>query len=130
MRKQQRAGRSRHHRRHHWHQPAAERSIGFDVQLGEHQERNADGGEQPAECAGRPQHPVEVDGNSLADQIPANQHRPCADCHHRHGRGAVEVGHLRIAGMGTRHPRVAQPVPADQDDQHHQQTAASTHTAG
>ena len=121
MRDQQRARRRRHHRRDDRHQPAAERRVGLDVVLGEHQERDAHRGEQAAECARGPQHPVQVDGDTLADEVPADQHRPGADRHQCHRRRAVEVGHLRVAGVPARHGRVAQPVTPDHDDQHHQQ---------
>lgn len=38
-----------------------------------------------------------------------------------HGRGAVEVRHLRVARVAARNGGVAQPVTAHQDDQDEQQ---------
>ena len=54
VRDEQRTGGGRHHRRYHRHEPAAEGGVGLDLVLGEHQEGDADRGEQPGHRTGRP----------------------------------------------------------------------------
>ncbi len=113
VRDEQRARGRRHHRRDHGHQPAAERRVGLDVDLGEHQERDARRGEQAARGARGPQDPVEVDGHAFADQVLADEHRSGPDGEERHRRRAVEVGHLRVARVAARHRRMSQPLDGD-----------------
>jgi hypothetical protein len=94
--------------------------VGLGAVLGEHQVRYAYRGEQPAERACRPQHPVEVDSRALADQILADDDRSGADGEQRHRRRAVKMTHLRVVRVTAGHRRMPHPMCDHRDDEDHQ----------
>ena len=121
VRDQQRTGAGRDHRRHDRHQPTTEGAVGVVAVAGEHDERHHEGTEQTGDRACRPQHPVQVDSQSLTQDVLAHQQRTRTHGQHRHGWGAVEVAHHRVRQVATGLHRVNHPVPGGRSEQAQQQ---------